>query len=317
MQHPQPIARILFDLTEPISLVNFFAEEPDEAMAELGFRNYWDGYFAGRAAPLGRVPAEVVHAAFTASPRVRSPATPMVWDTTTPEAAHAARERGCVAALRRILGDLVETPALARAADILATASTSAPTEGRVMYAGLRTLPMPGEPAGCGKPGRSRTLSARCPSAAARHRPGGSATPSRRSPTLSMTSSRAKNASSSRVASSFRTREIALQPVIDLNQSHAVNGYEHPALVKHRTLLRMLGDAFPHSTNIGYRRLDHDHPRPYVPPDRGGPPGESGDHSDAPLTSKRAATGSCRRPSSCSRNARRRQPRWSTPRRRG
>jgi hypothetical protein len=71
---------------------------------------------------------------------------PKVWDTTTPEAAHAAREQGCVAALRRILGDLVETPELARAAELLAKASTSAPTEGRVMYAGLRTLPMPDEP---------------------------------------------------------------------------------------------------------------------------------------------------------------------------
>jgi hypothetical protein len=79
-------------------------------------------------------------------------------------------------------------------------------------------------------------------------------------------------------------REVTVQPVIDLNQVHAVNGYEHPALVKHRTLLRMLGDAFPHSANIGYRRLDHDHPTPYVPPDRGGPPGQTGDHNDAPLT---------------------------------
>jgi hypothetical protein len=71
---------------------------------------------------------------------------PKVWDTTTPEAAHAAREQGCAAALRRILGALVETPGLARAAELLARASTSAPTEGRVMYAGLRTLPMPEEP---------------------------------------------------------------------------------------------------------------------------------------------------------------------------
>jgi hypothetical protein len=29
----------------------------------LGLRNYWDGYFAGQAAPLGRTPAEVVHLA--------------------------------------------------------------------------------------------------------------------------------------------------------------------------------------------------------------------------------------------------------------
>jgi len=145
--HPEPIARRLFDLTEPISLVNFFADEPNGAMATLGFRSYWDGYFAGRSAPLGRVPAEVVHAAFYSfADGEVARHIPEVWDTTTPEAAHAARERGCVAALQRILGDLVGTPGLARAADLLAKASTSAPTEGRVMYAGLRALPMPGEP---------------------------------------------------------------------------------------------------------------------------------------------------------------------------
>jgi hypothetical protein len=128
-------------------LVNFFSPEPNDAMAALGFRSYWDGYFAGRSAPLGRVPAEVVHAAFynfTEGEVARH--IPKVWDTTTPEAAHAAREQGCVAALRRVLGDLVETSGLALAADLLAKASTSAPTEGRVMYAALRALPMPEEP---------------------------------------------------------------------------------------------------------------------------------------------------------------------------
>jgi hypothetical protein len=147
MQHLAQVARRLFELTEPISLVNLFSPEPDDAMAALGFSNYWDGYFAGRSAPLGRVPAEVVHAAFYnfADGEVARHI-PKVWDTTTPEAAHAARERGCVAALRRILGDLVETRGLARAAELLAKASVSAPTEGRVMYAGLRTLPMPEEP---------------------------------------------------------------------------------------------------------------------------------------------------------------------------
>ncbi|MFC7361705.1 SCO6745 family protein [Nocardioides astragali] len=147
MPHVQPVARRLFDLTEPITLVNFFAEEPHEAMAALGFNNYWDGYFAGRAAPLGRVSAEVVHAAFYSFAEGEvARHIPQVWDTTTPEAAHAAREKGCVAALRRILGDLVDGPGLSRAADLLARAATSAPTEGRVMYAALRVLPMPQEP---------------------------------------------------------------------------------------------------------------------------------------------------------------------------
>jgi helix-turn-helix protein len=147
MQQSGPVARHLFELTEPISMVNFSAPEPNDAMAALGFRTYWDGYFAGRSAPLGRVPAEVVHAAFYnfAEGEVARHI-PKVWKTTTPEAAHAARQQGCVAALRRILGDLVETPGLAEAAELLALASTSAPTEGRVMYAALRALPVPEEP---------------------------------------------------------------------------------------------------------------------------------------------------------------------------
>ena len=140
-------ARRMFCLVEPICLVTFFSDEPTEALMELGLRNYWDGYFAARAAPLGRVPAEVVHAAFYnfADGEVARHI-PRVWDTTTPEAAFAARARGCVAALRRILGDLADSPGLVRAAELATKAATSAPTEGRVMYAALRALPVPEEP---------------------------------------------------------------------------------------------------------------------------------------------------------------------------
>src|SRR3954463_16531228 len=121
MQNPKPVARHLFDLTEPISLVNFFAQEPNDAMEALDFRNYWDGYFAGRSAPLGRVPAEVVHAAFYSFAEGEvARHIPQVWETTTPEEAHAAREKGCVAALRRIVRELVDGPGLARAAELLA-----------------------------------------------------------------------------------------------------------------------------------------------------------------------------------------------------
>jgi hypothetical protein len=30
MQHPEPVAHRLFELTEPISLVNFFSPEPND-----------------------------------------------------------------------------------------------------------------------------------------------------------------------------------------------------------------------------------------------------------------------------------------------
>ena len=143
----QPIARRMYGLIEPICLVTFFSDEPNETLAAIGFRNYWDGYFASRSAPLGRVPAEVVHAAFYnfADGEVARHI-PRVWDVATPEAAFAAREQGCVMALRRILGDIADAPGIARAADLATKAATSAPIEGRVMYAGLRALPQPEEP---------------------------------------------------------------------------------------------------------------------------------------------------------------------------
>jgi hypothetical protein len=107
------VARRMFELLEPICLVTYLADECNEEFAALGHRTYWDGYFASRAAPLGRVPAQVVHAA----------------------------------SLRRILGDeQADSPGLVRAADLTTKAATSAPTAGRVMYAGMRTLALPSDP---------------------------------------------------------------------------------------------------------------------------------------------------------------------------
>jgi hypothetical protein len=138
----------MFDLVEPIGALPYSADEPNEAMFALGFTNYWDTYFAGRAAPLGSsVPAGVVHALFYSfAPGEVARHIPKVWSTTTPEAALAARQEGCVQALRRVLGDLVGTPDFERAADLLTKAATSAPLDGRPMYAALRTLPLPDEP---------------------------------------------------------------------------------------------------------------------------------------------------------------------------
>jgi hypothetical protein len=143
----ESVARRLYRLVDPISLVTYFADEPTDALMALGYRNVWDCYFAGRAAPLGRVPAEVVHAIFYnfADGEVARHI-PRVWETATPEQALAAREQGSVAALRRILGDLANAPGLDRAAELATKAATSAPTEGRVLYAALRRLPVPEEP---------------------------------------------------------------------------------------------------------------------------------------------------------------------------
>src|SRR3954451_8013700 len=139
-----PMARRMFQLVEPIGVIPYSADEPNESMFALGFTNYWDTYFAGRAAPLGIVPAEVVDALFyNFAPGEVARHIPKVWRTTTPEAAIAARQSGCVKALRRILGDHVDSPAFARAAELLIKAAVSAPFEGRPMYAALRALPVP------------------------------------------------------------------------------------------------------------------------------------------------------------------------------
>jgi hypothetical protein len=141
-------ARRMFGLVEPIGLIPYAAQEPAEALLALGLRNYWDTYFAGRAAPLGRgVPAGVVQAIFyNFAPGEAARHIPRVWDLITPEAALAGRDQGCVAALRRMLGDLADDASVARAADLAVKAATCPRTEGRPLYAALRTRPAPEQP---------------------------------------------------------------------------------------------------------------------------------------------------------------------------
>jgi hypothetical protein len=141
-------ARRMLELLEPICLVTYFADEANEELAALGHRTYWDGYFASRAAPLGRVPAQVVHAAFYSFAEGEAARhIPSAWETVPPEVSFAAWRRGSAASVRRILGaELSESPGLARAADLVTEAATSAPTNGRVMYAGWRTLLVPSDP---------------------------------------------------------------------------------------------------------------------------------------------------------------------------
>jgi DNA-binding MarR family transcriptional regulator len=146
MPHPQAKIHRMSELIEPIGAATF-SEVPNEAFLAIGMRNYWDGYFAGRAAPLGLAPAEVVHAVFYnfADGEVARHI-PWVWGKTTPQEAIAVRERGSAAALRQMIGRLADSPGLARINDLATRAAYSAPTEGRALYAGLRTLDVPEEP---------------------------------------------------------------------------------------------------------------------------------------------------------------------------
>jgi hypothetical protein len=140
MPHPQAKVHRMFELVEPIATVTF-SETPTEAFLALGMRNYWDGYFAGRAAPLGPAPAEVVHAVFYnfADGEVARHI-PWVWGKTTPQEAIAVRERGSAAALRQMIGDLADSPGLVRVAELATRAAVSAPT-GLAIHQAVTRMP--------------------------------------------------------------------------------------------------------------------------------------------------------------------------------
>lgn len=146
MGHPLTKVHRMFELIEPVATVTL-SEGPNKAFLALGMRNYWDGYFAGRAAPLGLAPAEVVHAVFYnfADGEVARHI-PWVWGKVTPQEAIAVRERASAAELRGRIGRLADSPELIRAADLATRAAYSAPTDGRALYAGLRAIDVPEDP---------------------------------------------------------------------------------------------------------------------------------------------------------------------------
>ncbi len=145
-------ARDVWRLLEPIHAVCYFSPEPSQHLKEAGYRGFWMGYFAGRAAPLGQTPAELVHALFYnfALTHVKR-AVPDAWKFAPPTDALKARSEGSVAALRRQLGGLGDLGdlAVARAAELAARAAAEAPMEGRALFAANRALDEPtGDPVG-------------------------------------------------------------------------------------------------------------------------------------------------------------------------
>lgn len=140
-------SRDFWRLLEPIHAVVYFAPEPLAALSDAGYRGFWMGYFAGRAAPLGAASPELVHALFyNFDYRRVSRALPDAWSYASPEAALRARLAGSVLALRRQLGALADDDRIHIAADLAARAAQHAPLEGRPLYAANRSLPTPREP---------------------------------------------------------------------------------------------------------------------------------------------------------------------------
>jgi hypothetical protein len=67
---------------------------------------------------------------------------------------------------------------------------------------------------------------------------------------------------------------VTVVPVLDVAGQAPVDGYEAPARIREALHLRGPACGFPWATHLG-RRKDADHVTGYVPPDDGGPPGQT------------------------------------------
>lgn len=138
------LARRFFERFEPVHAVTYFSPESRAAFDGLGYRGFWMGYFAGRSAPLGVVPIDVVTAMFyNFAPSRVAKALPAAWEVASPGAALRAREDSAVATLRRygLTDDSVRT-----AAELTAKAARTAPLDGRPLFAANAALPWPTDP---------------------------------------------------------------------------------------------------------------------------------------------------------------------------
>jgi hypothetical protein len=149
-------ARLLAGALEPVAGQVYFSPECHSAYETLGFGGSPgdfggvaapDGpaYFTSRGSVMGQVPGEVVAAAFGVfNPAVVVPAVAYGWTLVDAAKICAARTQGAVAQLRRLLGESPD--GLDRANELLARAVEPLRPEGRPLYAGLRSLGLPGEP---------------------------------------------------------------------------------------------------------------------------------------------------------------------------
>jgi hypothetical protein len=143
-----PIARKTWRTVEPLHAMVYFAPEAAASYSALGL-SAEAGYFVSRSAPMGAVDAAVVVATFfNFEPGLVHRCMDGAWVTTSPEKVTAARMTAADEALRRMLGDAVDSPEMARAAELARAAAVVAAgrAEGRPLFAGHAHLPWPEPP---------------------------------------------------------------------------------------------------------------------------------------------------------------------------
>jgi hypothetical protein len=140
------VSRQCWRATEPVHACTYFAPEPQEEYAALGYdvTGPGAGYFVPRSAPLGAVRAPVVVSTFYGfAPRTVARAMAGAWQTASPDQVVDARLRGAGRALRRLCGDLLDATDLREAVDLARTAAGACPPEGRPLCAANAALDEP------------------------------------------------------------------------------------------------------------------------------------------------------------------------------
>jgi hypothetical protein len=138
------VARRMLRTLEPMHGMIYFVPEAHETYTAIGLKGRRMGYFASRSAPMGAVPAEVVIATFyNFHPDLVRRSIPEAWTRASPSLVLEARVEAADRALRRMLGDAVESPEMTEAADLARRATEGCRPEGHPMYAGHAALPWP------------------------------------------------------------------------------------------------------------------------------------------------------------------------------
>ncbi|MGB1609092.1 MAG: SCO6745 family protein [Ilumatobacteraceae bacterium] len=136
-------SRRLWKAAETVHAVTYFSEESIAAARDLGYRGYWMGYFAFRAAPLGPVGPAAVEALFNNFHADRvTRALPDAWEIAPPSVAIDRRRSAAAEALRRFG---VEGPDEYLLQAMFGSVATIAP-HGRAMFAANRQIAPTGDP---------------------------------------------------------------------------------------------------------------------------------------------------------------------------
>lgn len=139
--------RKLWATLEPIHSMIYFVPEALAAWSELGFTHPRMGYFAQRSAAMGAVEAPVVSATFyNFNPATVERFIPAAWDIAPPAEIVEHRYRAADQALRRLLGEAVDSAEMEWAAETALTAAGACRPDGRPLFAGHAGVAVPDQP---------------------------------------------------------------------------------------------------------------------------------------------------------------------------